>query len=46
MIGKYVLPLLAVIGLALSISTVIQGNQTPSVIPPLSNQPRHPTAPM
>jgi HlyD family secretion protein len=33
MIGKYVLPLLAAIGLALSISTVIQGNQTPSVIP-------------
>ena len=32
MIGKYVLPLLAAIGLALSISTVIQGNQTPSVI--------------
>jgi HlyD family secretion protein len=32
MIGKYVLPLLAVIGLALSISTVIQGNQTPSVV--------------
>jgi HlyD family secretion protein len=33
MIGKYVVPLLAAIGLALSISTVIQGNQTPSVIP-------------
>src|SRR6476660_986935 len=33
MIGKYVLPLLAVLGLAVSISTVIQGNQTPSVIP-------------
>ena len=33
MIGKYVLPLLAAIGLALSISTVIQGNQTASVIP-------------
>src|SRR6476660_379792 len=33
MIGKYVLPLLAVLGLAVSISTVIRGNQTPSLIP-------------
>ena len=36
MIGKYLLPLLAIIGLALSISTVIQGNQTPSVVPPVA----------
>jgi HlyD family secretion protein len=34
MIGKYLLPLLAVLGLAVSISTVIQGNQTPSVVAP------------
>jgi HlyD family secretion protein len=34
MIGKYVLPLLAVIGLGLSISSVIQGNETPAVVPP------------
>ena len=34
MIGKYVLPLLALIELAVSISTVIQGNQTPSVVSP------------
>jgi multidrug efflux pump subunit AcrA (membrane-fusion protein) len=34
MIGKYVLPLLAVTGLALSISTVIEGDKTPSVVLP------------
>ena len=42
MIGKYLLPLLAVIGLALSISTVIQGNQTPSVIPPVAQPAKAP----
>jgi HlyD family secretion protein len=34
MIDKYLLPLLAVLGLAVSISTVIQGNQTRSVVAP------------
>jgi HlyD family secretion protein len=33
MIGKYVLPLLAVLGVAVSIGTVIQGNQAPPIIP-------------
>ncbi len=42
MIGKYVLPLLAAIGLALSISTVIQGNQTPSVVPPVAQPAKAP----
>jgi HlyD family secretion protein len=35
MIGKYVLPLLAAIGLTVAISTVIQGNETPSALPPV-----------
>jgi HlyD family secretion protein len=34
MTGKYMLPLLAVIGLAVSISAVIHGNQTPQVVSP------------
>ena len=33
MIGKYVLPLLAVLGVAVSIGTVIKGNQVTPVIP-------------
>jgi multidrug efflux pump subunit AcrA (membrane-fusion protein) len=44
MIGKYVLPLLAVIGLALAISTVIQGNQNPSVVPPAAQPAKAPFA--
>ena len=32
MIGKYVLPLLAVLGVAVSIGTVIQGNQAPPIV--------------
>ena len=44
MIGKYALPLLAGIGLAVSISTVIQGNQTPSVFPPLVQPAKAPFA--
>jgi HlyD family secretion protein len=35
MIGKYVLPLFAVIGLTVAISTVIQGNETPPAVPPV-----------
>jgi hypothetical protein len=42
MIGKYVLPLLAVIGLALSVNTVIQGNQTPSVVSPFAQPAKAP----
>ena len=42
MIGKYAFPLLAVIGLALSISTVIQGNQTPPVVPPVAQPAKAP----
>src|SRR6516165_12722724 len=34
MIARYLLPSLAIIGLAVSVSTVIQGNQTPRAIPP------------
>jgi HlyD family secretion protein len=34
MTRRYVLPLLAIIGFAVSISTVIQGDQTPSVVSP------------
>ena len=34
MIGKYLLPSLAVLGLAVFISTAIQGNQAPSVVAP------------
>ena len=44
MIGKYVLPLLAVIGLAVSISTVIQGNETPPVVPPVIQPAKAPFA--
>ncbi len=35
MIGKYVLPLFAAIGLAVAITTVIQGNETAPVVPPI-----------
>jgi HlyD family secretion protein len=42
MIGKYVFPLLAVIGLTLSISTVIHGNQTPPVVPPYAQPAKAP----
>src|SRR5262245_18477113 len=34
MIARYLLPSLAIIGLALSVTTVIQGNRAPSTIPP------------
>ena len=34
MIARYLVPSLAIVGLALSVSTVIQGNQTPPSIPP------------
>jgi multidrug efflux pump subunit AcrA (membrane-fusion protein) len=34
MIGKYLLPSLAVLGFAVFISTAIQGNQTPSIVAP------------
>src|SRR5262245_60902703 len=44
MIGKYVLPSFAVIGLAASISTVIQGNQTPSIVPPFVQPAKAPYA--
>jgi HlyD family secretion protein len=42
MIGKYVLPLLAVMGFALAISTVIQGNQSPLVVPPAAQPAKAP----
>src|SRR5262245_2599408 len=42
MISKYVFPLLAIIGFALSISTVLQGNQTPSVVPPVAQPAKAP----
>src|SRR5258707_9869311 len=35
MIGRYVLPLLAVVGLAVAIGMVILGNQTAPAIPPV-----------
>jgi len=42
MIGKYVLPLLALIGLAISVSTVIEGNQTPPVVSPFAQPAKAP----
>ena len=35
MIGRYVLTLFAVIGLAIAVGTVIYGNQTPTIVPPV-----------
>ena len=42
MIGKYGLPLLALIGLAISVSTVIEGNQTPPVVSPFAQPAKAP----
>ena len=42
MIGKYELPLLALIGLAISVSTVIEGNQTPPVVSPFAQPAKAP----
>jgi HlyD family secretion protein len=44
MIGKYVLPLLAAIGLTVAISTVIQGNETPPALPPVIQPAKAPFA--
>lgn len=44
MIGKYVLPLFAVIGLTVAISTVIQGNETPPAVPPVIQPAKAPFA--
>ena len=35
MIGKYLLPILAVVGLAVAVGAVIEGNQTAPVAPPI-----------
>ena len=44
MIGKYVLPVVAVVGLAMAISTVIEGYETPPVIQPVAQPPKAPFA--
>jgi HlyD family secretion protein len=44
MIGKYLLPVLAVVGLAMAINTVIEGYETPPVIQPVAQPPKAPFA--
>jgi HlyD family secretion protein len=44
MIGKYVPPLFAAIGLTVAISTVIQGNETPPAVPPVVQPAKAPFA--
>ena len=44
MIGKYVLPLLALIGLTIAVGAVIQGNQTAPLAPPVVQSPKVPFA--
>jgi energy-coupling factor transporter ATP-binding protein EcfA2 len=44
MIGRYVLPLLALIGLTITVGAVIQGNQTAPLAPPVVQSPEVPFA--
>lgn len=44
MIGRYVFPLLALVGLTVAVGAVIQGNQTAPVTPPLVQSPKVPFA--
>ena len=44
MIGKYVLPLLALIGLTIAVGAVIQGNHTAPLAPPVVQSPKVPFA--
>jgi HlyD family secretion protein len=44
MIGKYLLPAVAIIGLAVAISTVIQGNQTTPLVEPVVQSAKVPFA--